>query len=73
MRRSLLLRGLVLLTSTTGLIVGCSSSTPTEGNLPATKVASPEDMEKLQQDLLQKKVQSGTAPKRPPGVQIPSR
>lgn len=73
MSHPLLLRGVVLLASTVGLVVGCSGSTQTEGGLPPTKVASPEDMENLQKELLQKKVASGVAPKRPPGVNIPTK
>lgn len=60
------------MTSTAGLIAGCSGG-PIEGNLPKSQPGTPEDMEKIQQDLLQKKVASGTAPKKPPGVNIPSR
>ena len=71
MSRPLLLRGLVLLASMVGLLVGCSSSSPTEGDLPKTKVATPEDLGNLQKELLQKKVVSGVAPKSPPGVNIP--
>ncbi len=70
MRRSFLFRGLILVTSTLGVIVGCGESTPTEGNLPKTKVATPEDMENLQKELLQKKVAEGVY-KAPPGVQKP--
>jgi len=70
MSRSLLVRSLVLLASTVGLLVGCSGATPTEGDLPPTKVATPEDMDKLQKELLQKKVGSGQY-KPPPGVNIP--
>ena len=43
MHRSLLPRGLVVLASTFGLIVGCSAGSPPEGNLPPTKVATPEE------------------------------
>jgi len=71
MRRSVFFRGFVLLASSTGVIVGCSDSAPTEGNLPPTKVATPEDMEKLQQDLLQKKVADPSVYKAPPGVNKP--
>jgi len=73
MNRSLLFRGLAVLASTIGVIVGCTG-TPTEGDLPApTRVATPEDSEKLQKKLLAEKVAGGTAPKAPPGVAIPKR
>jgi hypothetical protein len=71
MRRSLLFRGLVVLASATGVIVGCSE-TATEGNLPKpTGVATPEDSAKLQKKLLAEKVAPGTKYQAPPGVNIP--
>jgi len=73
MRRTILVRGLVVLFSTIVVIVGCSE-TPTEGDLPAAKgVATPEDSEALQKKLLQQKVSGGAQYKAPPGVQIPKR
>ena len=73
MSRSFFLRSLVLLASSTALIVGCSAGTPTEGDLPKTKIATPEDMENLQKKLLQEKVAKGTTYKAPPGVNIPTK
>jgi len=73
MSRSLLVRGLVVLVSTTGLIVGCSGSSNPEGDIPLGKVAQPGDMERIQKDIIAKKVGEGKAPKRPPGVTLPPR
>ncbi len=71
MNRSVLIRGMVLLTSSACLLIGCGESTPTEGELPKTKVASPEDLENLQKKLLQEKVATGAQYKAPPGIQKP--
>jgi len=71
MHRSLLPRGLALLTSTVGLIVGCSAGSAPEGDLPPTRVGTPEEMQNLQKELLQKKVSSGAQYKAPPAVKIP--
>lgn len=70
MSRSYLYRGLVLLFSTIGLIVGCSE-TPTEGDLPPTKVATPEELEALQKKLEQEKVAPGAKYVPPPNVNMP--
>lgn len=73
MSRSIVFRSLVLLTSSAALIVGCSAGTPTEGNLPPTKVATPADLENLQKKLEQEKVAGGAKYKAPPGVTIPTK
>jgi len=73
MRRTILVRSLVVLASTIVVVVGCSE-TPTEGDLPPAKgVATPADTEALQKKLLAEKVSGGAQYKAPPGVQIPKR
>ncbi len=73
MNRSLWLRGLVMVASTFLFVMGCGSEDPTTGDLPATKVATPEDMDKLQKELLQKKVAGGATYKAPPNVNMPKK
>jgi hypothetical protein len=72
MIRSLFVRGFVVVVSTI-FVIGCGAGTPTEGNLPPTKVGTPEDMDKLQKELLQKKVADPAVYKAPPGVTPPRR
>lgn len=72
MHRSPVIRGLIVLAGALGLIVGCSE-TPTEGDLPATRIATPEEMEKLQEKLLQEKVAPNAKYTPPPGVNMPPR
>jgi hypothetical protein len=73
MGRSFVWRGLALLTSTTGLIVGCSADTPAEGELPKTKVATPEELQNLQKKIEQEKVGKSDTYKPPPGVVLPKK
>lgn len=70
MTRSIVFRGMFVLVSMTGVILGCSNA-PVEGDLPVGRVAEPGEMEKIQEELVAKKMVEGTAPARPPGIQIP--
>jgi len=72
MKRSIVFRSLAVLASMMGVILGCSS-TPTEGDLPPTKQATPEDLQKLQKKLESEKVGSGGGYKPPPAVSIPKK
>jgi hypothetical protein len=72
MKRSIVFRSLTVLASMIGVIVGCSS-TPTEGDLPPTKPASPEDLQNLQKKLETEKVAPGAGYKPPPAVNIPKK
>jgi len=72
MSRSLFLRGLAMMACTVLFVVGCSE-TPTEGNLPVTKAGTPEDMERIQKELIQAKIPKEAAYKAPPGVTKPSK
>ena len=72
MKRSIVFRGVALLASTVGVIVGCSG-TPTEGDLPPTKAATPEDMEKLRKKIEAEKIAPGSTYTPPPNVKMPTR
>ena len=68
MIRTLFVRGLVVVVSTV-FVIGCGAGSRPEGDLPPAKVGTPEDMDKLQKDLLQQKTQGGGSTyKAPPGV-----
>jgi hypothetical protein len=73
MSRSFFWRGLVLLTSTTGLIIGCSGGTPPEGDLPKTRAGTPEEIQNIQKKLEQEKVGKGATYQPPPNVNLPKK
>jgi hypothetical protein len=72
MKRSIVFRSAAGLVCTLGVVLGCTG-TPTEGDLPPTKPATPEDMQKLTKKIEAEKIAPGAGYKAPPGVNMPSK